>query len=360
MFLCAFDGAIHRLQPRPIDLEATAKAFPRKLSETGLFASVAKNEPAEGLIPYELNVPFWSDFAVKDRYIALPEGASVKFSEREKWEFPRGTVLVKTFWMHKDRKNMQDPVRLETRLLVNGDEGWAGYTYVYNEEESEAHLLDDWLTKPVEVKTEEGKFDQPYYFPSQSDCLTCHTKQEGFVLGLTTRQMNRTLTYRGERVDQLEFLNKLGVFTERLSASSKELEQFPDWGFGNFDRSDSGREEKPPAMPKGDTTKLARVWLEVNCAMCHRPEGIAPLEHDLRYHAAPEKLNLIQKVAKMGQRRATDSVLIEPGQPDRSELLFRIGRRGDWQMPPLATRLVDPRGYEVIRKWIESLPPDSK
>lgn len=353
MYLCAFDGSIYRLQPREIDLKATAKAFPRKLSETDLFASVAKNEPAEGLIPYELNLPFWSDFAVKDRYLALPKGASVKFSEQEKWEFPHGTVLIKTFWMHRDRKNLQDAIRLETRLLVNADEGWVGYTYVYNDDQTEAHLLDSWLTKPVEVKTEDGKFDQPYYFPSQSDCLTCHTKQEGFVLGLTTRQMNRQLAYRGQRVDQLEFLSKLGVFTEKLTAASKDLERFPDWGFGNFDRSDTGREDKPPAKPTGDAEALARAWLEVNCAMCHRKDGIASVDHDLRFHAPEEKLNLVNKAPKMGQLRAQDPVLLKPGQPDRSELLFRIGRRGDWQMPPLATRLVDPHGYEVIRKWIQ-------
>lgn len=355
MYLCAFDGSIYRLQPRKIDFDATAKAFPHKLSETGLFTSVPKNEPAEGLIPYELNIPFWSDFAVKDRYIALPREVSVKFRGKEKWEFPQGTVFVKTFWMHRDRKNMRDPIRLETRLLVNADEGWVGYTYVYDDDQTEAHLLDSWLTKPIEVQTDDGTIDQHYYFPSRSDCLTCHTKQDGFVLGLNTRQMNRKLAYRGERVDQIEFLGGLGVFTEKLPAATKDREQFPDWGFGNFDRSDSDRGTTLPEKPPGEINELARGWLEVNCAMCHRNEGIAPLQHDMRFHAETEKLNLINKSPKMGQLRATGSLLVKPGNPEQSELLFRIGRRGDWQMPPLATHHVDPQGYEVIRKWIEKM-----
>lgn len=353
MYLCAFDGFIYRLRKRPIDLEATAKSFPRNLSQTGLYASVADNEPAAGLIPYEVNLPFWSDYAVKDRYIALPKAGGVVFDEHEKWKFPRGTVFVKTFWMHRDRARLKDPVRLETRLLVHADEGWVGYTYVYNANQTDAELLDSWLTRPIEVQTEDGKIDQHYYFPSRADCLTCHTKAEGFVLGLTTRQMNRELRYRGEAVNQISLLARLGVFDEKPARDPERLERFPDWGFGNL-RRDGANTSEDSREPKGDATKLARAWLEVNCAMCHRPEGIAAVELDLRSDIALEKMNLVGKSPKQSRAYAPGTLLIDPGKPHASELLRRIGQRGPRQMPPVGSYSIDPAGYEVIRQWVTS------
>jgi uncharacterized repeat protein (TIGR03806 family) len=356
MYLCAFDGYIYRLRPRPIDREAVAAAFPRKLSKTGLFASVPDNEPAAGLIPYDLNMPFWSDFAVKDRYIALPDDKSVRFHERDKWEFPVGTVFVKTFWLHQDRGNLADPVRLETRLLVHSPEGWVGYTYVYNDEQTEAHLLDGSLLKPVEVQTRNEAVSQPYYFPSRSDCFGCHTKAEGFVLGTTTRQMNRTLRYRGQRENQIALLDRLGVFSGRIEQKPENLEKFPDWRFGNFDRSeDDDWTENMHNLPPADRDALARSWLEVNCAVCHRPEGIAPHARDMRFHISLDRMNLLGRRPSQGQLGPPDSLLIAPGRPRHSELIFRVGRRGPRQMPPLASNLVDPRGLEVLRQWIAEM-----
>ena len=355
MYLCAFDGHIYQLRPKDIDLEAS-KRFPRLLSETGFFKSVKDNIPAEGLIPYELNMPFWSDYAVKDRYIALPEKQSVVFHEKDKWEFPVGTVFVKTFWMHQDRQTLSDPLRLETRLLVHSPEGWKGYTYIYNDDQTEAVLLEGSLLKPIAVKTEKGTISQPYYFPSRLDCLACHTKAEGFVLGLTTRQMNHTLHYHGETPNQIEYLSKLDVFTQPVKESPENLEEFPNWRFGNFDRSGEGNHtESTLKMPDADVSALARAWLEVNCANCHRPEGIAPGGRDLRWDTPMEKMNLIRQEPLQGQMTPPTGTVLTPGEPALSELLIRAAHRGVRQMPPLASKVVDPRGTEVLKRWIETL-----
>lgn len=362
MYLCAFDGSLYQLRPREIDLKAVAESFPRKLSETGLFASVADNEPVEGMIPYEMNLPFWSDYAAKDRYIALPEQGKIKFDETEKWQFPVGTVFVKTFWMHLDRVNMTDPVRLETRLLVSTPYGWEGYTYVYNDEQTDALLLDGSLLKPIEVRTSDGMVTQPYYFPSRSDCFACHTRAEGFVLGMTTRQMNHELAYRGKSENQLSLLNRLNAFTEPLQQTPDELERFPLWGFGNLDRSQAGDDEEssqenpengnPLSAPSGDRQVLAKAWLEVNCAVCHRPQGIAPHNRDMRFHTKNDDMRLIGEDPSQGQLGPPGTKLVQPSRPLESELFLRINRRGPRQMPPLGTKVVDPIGHEVIKQWI--------
>jgi len=45
---------------------------------------------------------------------------------------------------------------------------------------------------------------------------------------------------------------------------------------------------------------------------------------------------------------------LAPGDPEDSLIWVRINERSLWQMPPLATSVVDPDA-ELIRAWIEEL-----
>jgi len=49
--------------------------FPSHLSATGIFEDLARLRFHSGFVPYEVNLPFWSDGAEKRRWIALPESA---------------------------------------------------------------------------------------------------------------------------------------------------------------------------------------------------------------------------------------------------------------------------------------------
>ena len=365
MYLCALEGGIYRLRPRLGDLAAEAAAFPKRLSDTGLFTSVALNKPAPGVLPYELNVPFWSDFAVKDRYVALPRGASVTFESEGQWKFPVGTVFVKTFWMHRDRAAWRDLYRVETRLLVHAPDRWQGYTYAYADGEDEAYLVADaGARRKLAIKAEDGDDEeQAYHLPSRADCRACHTKEAGFVLGLNARQMHRDLAYRGATEPQFALWDRLGMFTERLGV--EQGTPFPEWGFGNLDRSgaahphesaaDAAVSNSAPRAPKGELAAQARAWLDVNCAMCHRPQGIGPDRRDLRYQTETAKTNFVNQPPSEKRRRIKGTALIKPGEPERSELITRMTSRGERQMPPLGTHLIDPRGTEVVRRWIKEM-----
>ena len=65
-------------QSRPKEAAAIAPARPfQKLSEYGLFAGdPAAQQPAPGVIPYDLNSALFSDYAEKFRFIKLPAGAA--------------------------------------------------------------------------------------------------------------------------------------------------------------------------------------------------------------------------------------------------------------------------------------------
>ena len=60
-------------------------------------------------------------------------------------------MLVKTFSLEMETRQSRQPRRLETRLLhfeqlagteEVGDQYWHGYTYVWNDEQTDAELLD--------------------------------------------------------------------------------------------------------------------------------------------------------------------------------------------------------------------------
>ena len=97
--------------------------------------------------------------AWKERFIAIPGTGQIGFDEitypqpspgaPPGWRFPDGTVLVKTFGMEMERGNPKSKKRLETRLLhfqqfpgtqEYGDQYWRGYTYVWNDEQTDATL----------------------------------------------------------------------------------------------------------------------------------------------------------------------------------------------------------------------------
>ncbi|GAB6166838.1 hypothetical protein JCM19992_28380 [Thermostilla marina] len=348
MLFTSFDGHLYRLRPSEFDA-AAVEAFPRRLSQTGIFADLDALTPAAGVLPYDVNVPLWSDGAVKTRLIVLPQGGTIEYRDHEPWQFPGGTVLVKSFFLPKTREaaalaesnprraaaQVSDRLnwrRLETRLLVNTANGWKGYTYVWNRDQTDAELLEGMRREDVAVASPAGPTVQSWYYPSRSDCMACHTAAAGRVLGVNTRQLNRPVS---STQSQIDLFASLGAFSNK---PPQVREAFPDW-----------------FAPKGASAEvLARAYLEANCAFCHQPGGIVR-RPDLRASTPIAQAQLIGRSPGQGRLGPPDSQVVFPGRPEKSELLYRIDRRGPRQMPPLASDRVDSIAVERIRSWIESL-----
>src|SRR4051812_40837925 len=60
--------------------------FPPTLSQVGAFENISTLRPVRGLVAYDVNLPFWSDGAMKNRWIGLPEGAHIQFSVEDPWK----------------------------------------------------------------------------------------------------------------------------------------------------------------------------------------------------------------------------------------------------------------------------------
>src|SRR6185369_6465687 len=127
-FLLAFAGCKEKKAERVIEEETeshsdlSAYGFD-KLSAYSFFKTPIKNlEPVEGIIPYQLNSPLFSDYAFKKRFLKIPEGQKATYNSDEVFDFPVGTVLIKNFYYPADFRKPESDLRiLETRLLIKDE-----------------------------------------------------------------------------------------------------------------------------------------------------------------------------------------------------------------------------------------------
>ncbi|MEE8104118.1 MAG: PQQ-dependent sugar dehydrogenase [Planctomycetota bacterium] len=247
--------------------------FPPTLSATGIFADTANLTAASGLIEYAVNEPFWSDGAMKRRWIGLPEQTRIGFSSDGSWSFPWGTVLVKHFELPLATGTTR---RLETRLLIRAEQGWSGYVYRWNDEQTDADLLPAGAEDVFQVADPEapgGVREQTWTYPARTDCLGCHTAAEGFVLGVRTQQINRDFEFPLGTDNQLRAWNHIGLFDTDIGAA------------GDHPAYADTRDEDL------DLRTRARVYLAVNCSNCHQPDGTTGENLDLRLSTERADMN---------------------------------------------------------------------
>jgi uncharacterized repeat protein (TIGR03806 family) len=314
--------------------------IPALLSQTGVFSDTANRIASPGLIPYDLNVAFWSDGADKSRWIAVPQG-QIAFAPSGEWRFPAGTVFVKNFDLQVDAANPAAKRRLETRLLVrDADGGVYGAVYKWRADGSDADLLAGSETEAIPIKSATGDIrQQTWYYPSRQDCLTCHTANAGGVLGVKTRQLNRSFAYpSGVNDNELRTWNHLGLFTPAFS-------------------DDAAHEFSALAAADNSSRSLqdrARSYLDGNCSHCHRPGGTVA-NFDARYDTPLAEQALIDGPVLIDQGVDKPRV-IAPHDIWRSIAYMRVDTDGDIKMPPLARETIDHQGVALLRQWINSLP----
>jgi uncharacterized repeat protein (TIGR03806 family) len=327
-----------------------AGALPPLLSETGVYTNTPDRSPVAGLIPYAPNTPFWSDNAVKSRYLAVPNsggpitpGQQISFLPTNSWSFPPGTVFVKNFDLVVNQTNTSVTVRrLETRLLVRDINGAVyGVTYKWRPDDSDADLLTTSSNEVIQITNSTGVIDQTWYYPSPADCLTCHTPVANYVLGVNTRQLNGNLTYPATGVtdNQLRTLNRLGLFNPA----------FDEAGITNF--------EYLSALTNvtASLQQRARSYLDANCAQCHQPGGTG-ITFDARYDTplAQQHITNYPAAFSLGYDNAC---IVKSQDVWRSMIWQRMNTTNTpTKMPPLARNLIDTNGVAVMAGWINSLP----
>jgi glucose/arabinose dehydrogenase len=358
--------AIHRLEPAqeaPPSPGATAR-FPQRLSETGLFGDTALQTPHPGLLPYVINAAGWHDGATARRWIALPGTESMEVTPNGGWKLPSGSAVVQTL--------ERDGRRLETRILLKDRHEWAGYTYAWNADQTDADLV------PAA-----GRATDAWAFPSRQECSVCHSRQAGFLLGVNTLQLNRK---DGDGVPQIarwEAQGKLYV-NHAADAEGAWRREFSKDGASEGEILKRLRSVQPtprqrpapstatvlatspdqlPSLPDPNDTSRSldervRAYLHANCSHCHVRNGGGNAAVQFGYNV-PEKERAFFSIPMHSTFGITDARLIAPGDPAKSVILMRTALRGTGQMPPLGTLRPDPSLSALLVEWIAGLPRQS-
>jgi len=341
-----------------------AEGNPPALSDWGMMSSDGLSLVlSEGVTPYDLNTPLFTDYAHKLRTIWMPEGVQAGYRENAPLAFPVGTVITKTFYYPRgERQNdvlldleradgwrsdgleLENIRLMETRILVLRDTGWLALPYVWNEDQTDAHLTRagdiQHLSLMDDTETEQSF---AYIVPNSNQCAGCHatnnTTREIQPIGPAARHMNRSYNYASGLENQMDHLVSLGY-----------LDTWP------------GRDEAPSAQdyldPDLDLSLRARDYLDINCAHCHNSVGAADTSGLLLEHDAPlgANLGLCKLPIAAGGGTGGHRYDIVPGQPDQSIFIYRMESTSpDIMMPELGRSLVHQEGVNLIRAWISSL-----
>ena len=331
-------GTIHQLIPNPD--QSKPSAFPHRLSETGLFDSVADHTPAAGVIPYSINAEPWEDGAVAERFVAVP-GEGIIGTADAGWTFPADSVLAKTLSLDVREGDEFVHRRMETQILHYSGTDWRAYTYHWNDAQTDAVLVDgagEDVTVEVPDDVTPGEFHkQTWHFASRTECLRCHNPWSGSALAFQTAQLDGQHSYDGRVASQLDTLLHIGLCAPEIPEDKRTA-------------------LVDPYEEAHELSARARSYLHVNCAHCHRMHAGSSVLSKMQYDLPLDQTTMVGERPSQGTFSIPGAQVIAPGDPFRSVLMYRISKIGPGHMPHIGAQQVDPRGITLIEDWINSLP----
>lgn len=309
--------------------------LPPTLADTGAFSNLISLTPNAGVVPYDLNVPFWSDNALKSRWFSIPNtNLTITFNPNGNWSFPTGSVWIKHFDLELTNGVPASRKRLETRFIVRNTNGVYGITYRWDSTTNAALVPEAGLDEAFTINEGGTIRTQVWHYPSRAECLACHTAQGGLALGFNTAQLNRDHDYGGIVTNQLEALSGAGYFSEPLT--NRHLL----------------RSLSPATNEAVSLEYRVRSYFAANCVQCHQPSGSAGLATWDARIATPGPQTGIINGPLHNDFGSTNNRVIAPNSPANSILFQRVATLGPAHMPPLATSVVNTQAVQLLGAWI--------
>ena len=306
------------------NIASTANTFPQLLSETGCFSSSTEGlKVVESAVSYDVASSLYSDGATKKRWMAIPDETEIQVLDNGDFIYPLGSVLIKEFSLENKK--------IETRLLMKNDtDKWAGYTYLWNDEQTEAELLPAGKT----VYTA----DIEYQVPNRVQCQSCHNNSINGAIGPEYRQLNFEHTYSDTVTkNQIEYLSAIGFIKESLLEKKDELPALPDYHLSNF-----SNEER------------VQSFAHSNCSHCHNPSGPARGSLDFTWQVK-EQWGACDKDPEVSSLGIEDARLIAPGNHEKSIIYRRLNTTELYKMPPLGRSTIQHDVTDLFENYIAEI-----
>jgi hypothetical protein len=322
------DGPAAAACPEPLVYCATLRPLPPTIKEAGFFPAapdLAKLQP--NMHGFEPTWPLWSNGLGKARQVIVPPGKTIDISRnRQVWEFPAGTLFLKTFFSDGPAGARK---AVETRIIrrVEDDDPfkqWEFAVYRWNDAGTDATLLD--LQARVPVPASAGGETFTHQIPSRDDCGKCHSANDTTVIGFDELRLNWTAP--GQSKTELARFSELGVFNAA-----------------------------PPATPETVTDpdmdlRQVKGYVLGNCVHCH--DGRNSNVVDMRPAVLVDNV-VCQRTTSPG---TLEGFRVQPRTPDASIFylqLARVMRAGINPMPPVGVQRPDTAAVTVVRRWITNL-----
>lgn len=334
---------------------------PERLSDWGMIA--AKDgalKLSDGVTPYDLATPLFSDYALKLRTVWTPDGKPAVYDADEAFDFPVGTVITKTFYyptpenswtgdvqqgrergLH-DRRMALDHLRLvETRVLVRREAGWDALPYVWNEDQTDAVLKRTGAVIPMTLTRDDGEMEPfAYLVPNANQCAGCHatnaTTKAIRPIGPKARHLNKPSSFM-DGFNQLDHWLAKGLLTGEIAQPAPRN---ADW-----------TDENEPLVDR------ARAYLDANCSHCHNPNGPADTSGlDLEPGASGPAIGHCKAPIAAGRGTGGRPYDIVPGRPDLSITVFRMETTDPGaMMPELGRAVTHEEGVKLVAEWIAAM-----
>ncbi|MFN2423331.1 MAG: hypothetical protein ABR572_06115 [Cryomorphaceae bacterium] len=310
------------------------------LSEYGFFeGEMAALEPAAGVLPYDLITPLFTDYAKKKRFVWMADGSSASYSADHKTlNFADGSVLIKNFYYDDVLPDMNTRI-IETRLLYKIDGNWQFAEYVWNDEQTEAHLDLSGSYFDIEWLDDAGNQRATNYrIPAEGECFTCHkTGTVAMPLGPKPQNIDKAFAYKDGVKNQLTKWSEVGYLSGSFPS---EIDRLVPW-------------DDPSEL----LSERVRSYLDVNCSSCHL-EGshcdYRPIR--LAWNETAELENLGVCVEPDEMINTALIRIIAPGNPARSVMHYRMASVVESErMPLLGRSVVHDEGLELLTEYINSL-----
>jgi uncharacterized repeat protein (TIGR03806 family) len=307
--------------------------------------------PNDGVVPYELNTPLFSDYAVKFRTVWMPPGTAAVYNDSDALDFPVGTIITKSFGFRDDLRKPAPAVKwVETRVFVRQETGWKGVSYGWNEAQTSATVNYGGGAVPVSWIDEAGATVRAdYLVPNGNQCTVCHSRRDpasdtdvATLIGPKARNLNRNHLYQTGEENQLAHLAAAGMLTGAPSHPDSQAPRLPVWN----DPSTGSADER------------ARAYLEVNCAHCHSEQGFARTT-GLYLGVGQTQwsgLGVCKPPVAVGESTGGFLYDVVPGDPDHSILTYRIASTEPaTMMPQIGRSVTDQQGMQLLRDWVSGL-----
>jgi len=333
--------------PEPIDDSSVvvdmSKVPYKKLSDYRFFKGDLKNQqPNENVLPFKPASALFTDYALKKRFVWMPKGQTAKYVADDKiLDMPTGSVLIKNFYY--DHVQPNNTIRIiETRVMIKKDEGWIFAEYVWNDAQDEAYLDMEGSNTDITWENENGiMLNDTYRIPSSVECHTCHKSNEtSLPIGIKPQNLNNDFTYNDGAFNQLQ---------QWINTGYLDNSNLPSSIVSTIDYSDASQ---PLEL-------RVRSYLDINCAHCHSENGhcdYRSLRLAFSESTNPDNMG----ICVMPDENINDTLkyIISPQKTSASMLFYRISSTDPAvRMPLLGRNIVHQEAVEMIKEWINNLPP---